>query len=375
MAPKTKVVIFIDSFTTGGAQTQLLEFFKYADFSAFEFWLVNLDATVQTLTDQFAQYPITLVHIHHHGFLNLKTIMTLFRLLKQISPDIVQTYLFTSDTYGRLAAVLAGAPVIITSIRSLDTWKKRHHLWVDRILEKFTHKVTINAQAIRPRLKELWSINDQKIVTIYNGIDMARFHDQSQRAAIRETWQIPSKALVIGMVGKFRFEKDYESFFQAAARLHTKYPHLYFVAVGDGPKQAEIETYAKTHAAHVRAIFTGSRSDIPQVISAMDICVLATHAEGCPNALMEYMAAGKPVVSSNVGGCKELVLEGQTGFLVEDEDVDGYTYSIEQLINDPQKCQKMGEAGKKRMQSDFSTKALAQKTETLYRALLSQHAT
>ena len=157
--------------------------------------------------------------------------------------------------------------------------------------------------------------------------------------------------------------------------LHAKYPHLYFVAVGNGPKQSEIETYAKTHAAHVRAIFTGSRSDIPKVISAMDICVLATHAEGCPNALMEYMAAGKPVVSSNVGGCKELVLEGQTGFLVEDKDVDGYTHSIEQLINNPQKCQSMGEAGKKRMQSDFSTKALAQKTEALYRALLSQHTT
>ncbi len=372
MTAPYKIVILIDSFTTGGAQTQILEFLKNRNRTDFEYWLINLDDKVQTLTQAFTDQNVHILHIDHHGFFNPSTILKLTSLFKKIKPDVVQTYLFTADTYGRIAAILSRAPVIVTSIRSLDTWKKNHHLIVDKLLEKFTDQVTINAEAIRPRLKKLWNIKDEKILTIYNGIDLNRFNNPRSSKETRLEFGLTEEDILVGMVGKFRFEKDYESYFQAAALLQPIFPHAYFMAVGNGPKLKEIQHYVKTQTPHVKAVFTDARRDAPDLIHAMDIGVLATHAEGCPNAIMEYMAASKPVVSSNVGGCKELVVHNETGFLLEDKDVRAYAAHIRTLIESESLRQKMGKAGRARIESEFSTRALTEKTEGLYRSLIAK---
>ena len=371
---KNKVVIIIDNLHTGGAQRQVIEYLKYRDREQFDFTVVNLDAALQTLTPEITKLGVNVIQIKHGGFFNIKTIFTLTVLLKNINPTIVQTYLFTADTYGRICAILAKTPIIITSIRSMDLWKKSHHLWIDRLLEKFTDSITINAESIRLHLQKIWKIDNQKIFLIHNGIDLNRFIVSETRQKTREKLGLYQSDLLIGMIGRFRFEKDYESFFQAAHLLYQQYPQAIYIAVGDGPKQQEIEQFVRTLNPQLRVIFTGTRHDTPNLIHAMDICVLATHTEGCPNGVMEYMAGGKPVIATHVGGCPELVVQGETGFLVEDKNTAAYAEAIKILIEDVSLRQQMGRAGKKRIEDHFSTQKLAQKTEDLYLSLLEKKA-
>jgi len=172
---KNKIVIIIDNLHTGGAQRQVIEYLKYRNRDQFDFTVVNLDAELQTLTPEITKLGVNVIQIKHGGFFNIKTIFTLTCLLKKLNPNIIQTYLFTADTYGRICAILAKVPIIITSIRSMDVWKKKHHLWIDRLLEKFTDIITINAESIRTRLQKIWKIDNHKIFLIHNGIDLNRF--------------------------------------------------------------------------------------------------------------------------------------------------------------------------------------------------------
>ncbi len=369
---KNRIVIIIDNLHTGGAQRQVIEYLKYRNYDAFDFTVINLDASFQTLTPEITKLGVSVIQVKHSGFFNLKTILTVTQILKKIQPDIVQTYLFTADTYGRFSAILARTPIIITSIRSMDFWKKKHHLVIDRLLEKVTDKITINAESIRPHLKKIWRISDEKIALIHNGIDLNRFIISETKQKIREKLHISSNEILIGMIGRFRFEKDYESFFKAASLVQKKHPKTVFIAIGDGPKLEEIRQFSSMLQPEVKTIFTGMRHDTSNLIHAMDICVLATHTEGCPNVVMEYMAGAKPVIATNVGGCPELVVDAETGFLIKDEDIQGYANALITLIEDKSLRIKMGLAGKQRIETNFSTEALAHKTENLYNELLEQ---
>ena len=149
---KTKVIIVIDHLGLGGAQRQILEYFKNRDRESFEIKVVALDAKNDLLSKKIESIGVSVKFIPQSGFFDFRTLVMLRAFLKLEKPDIVHTYLFTSDLYGRLAARLAGVKKIISSVRNIDCWKKSHHLFVDKVLEKFTDTIIINAEMIRPFL-------------------------------------------------------------------------------------------------------------------------------------------------------------------------------------------------------------------------------
>jgi glycosyltransferase involved in cell wall biosynthesis len=231
-----KIYIVIDNLGEGGAQRQVIEYLKAADRKTFSFLVVNLTGSYSLLKGEIEKLGIEVIGISHAGFLNLVTLIKLVRLFKKERPDVVYTYLFTSDTYGRLAAKFAGIKVIICATRAVDQWKKWHHIFVDRILANFTDKITINAQNIKPYLVDIEKLDPSKIVTIYNGIDLKRFDHQPSIIDYRRSLGLQPNGLVVGMVGHFSERKDYKTFFEAAKIVAGQIPNVYFVAVGEDRK-------------------------------------------------------------------------------------------------------------------------------------------
>ena len=268
---KTKIIITIDHLGTGGAQTQVLEYLKFADRSRFDITIVHLDSQYDFLGNAIKNLGYEVIGISHRGFFNLNTLSKLIRLFKTIKPDIVHTYLFTADCYGRLAAKLAGVNVIICAVRNMDTWMKPHHILVDKVLAGITDKITINAEIIRSYLVQKENIDPQKIELIYNGMDFARFQNLPPLEITKAQLGIPSDALVIGMIGRFSEQKDYETFFKAAQKVLEAVPNTYYVAVGDGPRRTMLEKQVQTLGIERNVIFTGLRQDIPDLISVFDV--------------------------------------------------------------------------------------------------------
>ncbi|MFH1245697.1 MAG: glycosyltransferase [Candidatus Omnitrophota bacterium] len=364
---KTKVVIVIDSLGPGGAQRQVAEYLKFADRGRFDIKVVNLDKHYDTLAGEIKSRGYEVIGIEHRGFLNLWTILRLVRLFKTEKPDIVYTYLFTADCYGRLAAKLAGVPVIISAVRNIDAWKGFRHILVDKVLGSWTDRVTVNAQGIKPFLRK--SIPLEKIVTIYNGVDLDRLCILRNPPEVRKELGIPDGAFVVGMVARFSEQKDYRTFFQAAKLVIQEIPNAYFLAVGEGVLKYRAVEIVQELGICSNVIFTGLRKDVPDVVNSFDVGVLASHYEGCSNAIMEYMACAKAVAASNVGGNAELVREGVTGYIVEPKNAQALAEKIIALLKDKTLREKMGQAGRTRIEREFTVQKMAKNTEEMFEQL------
>ncbi len=363
---KIKVFIVIDHLGTGGAQQQVMEYLKYADQSRYAITVVSLDPTKNFIGDNIKNFRYEVISIAHHGFFNPSTIQKLVQLFKKEKPDIVHTYLFTSDTYGRLSAKLAGVKHIICSIRNNDLWKKPQHIFIDRILAKFTSAITINAESMRTFLVQKEKIVPDKITRIYNGLDLRRFDHLNNPKDLKKIFQIPSNALIVGMVARFSDQKDQKTFLEAAKMITEKNEAIYFLVIGDGSSRKAFEAQYKS--SHI--IFTGLSKDTPNMINIFDIGVLSTHYEGCPNVVLEYMACFKPVVATNVDGCPELVLEGETGFLVPESRPEIMAEKLRILLKNKDLREQMGKRGRERVEKNFTSQILAKNTEGLYKKLL-----
>lgn len=364
---KTKLTIIIDSLGPGGTQRQVVEYLKAYNKDKFEIILVSLDKNYNTLQDEITKLGIKIIGIEHKGFINFKTLNTLIKFFKLYKPKVVYTFLFTADFYGRLAAKLAGVPVIISSVRGIDAWKKTRHILIDRLLTLFTDKIVVNVNNIRPFLTKVEKLPENKITTIYNGIDLTRFNNFKDPLLIRKELNIPADAIIITMVARFDEPKDYDTFIEAARIVTYEKPDIYFMAVGTGPQLEQCRT--KVNELGLKNfIFTGLKKDPVDYVNASDICVLSTKREGCSNVIMEYMACGKPVVASNVGGNPELVERGKTGFLSSDKK--HMAELLIKLIEDNDLRKDFGARAKEKMYNNFSVEVMARKTEELFEQLI-----
>jgi len=360
-----KLAIVIDNLNPGGTQRQLLELLKYINRDRFDITVINLEADKNLLESEIRNLGVKIINISHRGFLNIKTLFKVIELFRIEKPKIVLTYLFTADCYGRLAAKLAGVPVVISSVRNIDLWHKWYHIFVDRILACFTDRIIVNAGVIKKYLVKARGILSEKIVVVHNGIDLKRFESLHSPEKVQQRLGIPKDVLVIGMVARFSEQKDYDTFFKAAEKIMFKYPDCYFLAVGGGEKLEEYKQKVKNYPYRNRIIFAGYQKDVPSFINVMDICVLSSHYEGCPNVILEYMASSKPVVATDVGGVKELVQDDVTGFLVPAHNAEVMAGKIMSLISDEKLRKSMGKRGRRLVEEKFAVERMVFNTEKI----------
>lgn len=213
---------------------------------------------------------------------------------------------------------------------------------------------------------EIEHIDPSRVRFVPNGIPSKPLSDG---ADVRAELGIPPGAPVIGSVGSFRRQKALHFLIECAALLKAEFPDLRVLIVGTGQEEAKIRSLIRKHHLGRAVDLLGHRSDVPDVLAAFDVAVSTSDWEGSPLAVMEYMAAGKPVVATRVGGVPDLVTHGAEGLLVERADVEGLARSIAELLRDPTRRTAMGALGRRRQQLEFDIDIMVRRLEMLYEEL------
>ncbi len=318
---RPRVLHLITNFEIGGTERQAVELLKRLDRDRFDVRLAVLRnegpfyREIEALFPDVPEFPLT-------SFYNanaVKQLARLRRLMVREKVDILHAHDFYSSFIGAAAARLAGVRVIACQ-RHLKLSDRRAHEVGTRLIHRLAHCVLVNSEAIRDRIIEQGSAPLSKITVIKNGVleaNASRAHSQDD---IRRELGINADAKLIGMVARMQPVKGHRFFIDAATIVLREQTNAHFVLVGDGPLRPEIEDQVARLGISDRLHLLGDRTFVSRLVSGFDLLVLASLHEGSPNAVMEAMAAGVPVVATAVGGTKELITDGETGYLAPPAD-------------------------------------------------------
>ncbi|MGA9771359.1 MAG: glycosyltransferase [Blastocatellia bacterium] len=296
------------------------------------------------------------------------------RFLRQREINIVHTHDFYTNVFGMAAARMARVPVRIASRRETMGWRTDAQKFVERLSYRLSHAIVANAEAVRAQLiKE--GVRAEKIVSIYNGLDMNRIKPRPDlsRAKILASFDLPHRENLrfVTIVANLRHTvKDHPTFLRAASRVFQSAPDARFIIAGEGELIDPMRELAGSLGLERAAYFIGRCERVAELLAVSDLCVLSSKAEGFSNSILEYMAAARPAVVTDVGGAREAVVDGKTGYLVPAGDDTAMAERIVFLLNHPVEARAMGEAARQRVEEKFSCHAQLEHAERLYDRLL-----
>ena len=387
MNPRIKLLKFVALFAYGGTERQFVNLSLNLDAERFDLRFGCLKRSGQFLAPlEERGIPITEYPIRR--FLSLKGALRELQFRRDIVRqriDIVHSYNFYANIFALPAAWLAGAPVIVASIRDEGAYLTDRQIQAQKHVCKFADIVACNAESIKRWLTRT-GYDPSKIVVIPNGVDTARFVDMHPRPGIRDEFGIPHGVPVVAMMARLMKQKGVDYMVDAAIALHARWPEVRFLIVGAAPSVSggatpEEAAYVDQLKARVQArglehriIFAGFRSDVPDILSTIDIGVLPSLSEGLSNSVLESMAAGRPTISTNVGGIAEVMQDGVSGLLIPHADVGALVQAMDRLLSDPALAQRLGAEARRLIFDRYSISRMVDSTERLYAQLLADKA-
>ena len=289
------------------------------------------------------------------------------RIIKRTRPDVIHSWMFTANAYARLAARGLGVPVIAGE-RCVDRWKGSWRHKIDAALLPGTAKVVGNSRAVADFLAE-HGVPRDKLTVIPNGVPPLDPDPAFRRGLLAEL-DLPADAKPVVLCGRLAAQKRPGDMVWAFQLLHQVNPHAVHVVVGDGPLRARCEEQAARFGHAHRSRFLGRRDDAARIIAAADVLWLGSDYEGQSNVVAEAMSAGVPCVVSDIPENRELVVDGETGFVVKPGDAMGFCQFADRLLSDDGLRAKLGAAGRERVRGEFAVDAMIARYESLYREVI-----
>ena len=379
---KPRVLHIIDSFESGGTERQAMQLVRLLQESGqCEVHLACLQnkGPLRAEADRLnlgeaAEYPLT--SFYDSNF--VKQLNRMRQYLTENEIDVVHSHCFYTNIFGMTAAALARTPARI-SYKGETDFRTPMQKRAERVAFRLSHRVVANSEAVRERLISE-GVTPEKIVQHYNGLDLRRVtvSQGSTRAGILRSFDLPSSPgrKFVTIVANLRHAvKDIPMFLRAAARVRAAVPEAAFIIAGEGELMSELRDMAARLGVAADVFFVGRCDRIAELLFISDVCALTSKAEGFSNSILEYMAAARPAVVTDVGGAREAVVDGDTGFIVSVGDDETIAARIVELLGDPQRAQEMGEKAKRRVSELFSTEHHVANTLHLYAELLRKNST
>jgi len=284
--------------------------------------------------------------------------------LKRQKTDILHCFLFQANFLGRIAARITGVPKNISSLRVMEA-EHRSQFFLDRLTSSWVTRWTAVGEAVRRFAISEIGLDPARITVIPNGIEPADL-DRADPGRVRQKFGISSEAPLLGTIGRLHPQKGVDLLLRALQELKGQFPALKTLIVGEGPALPALRALASDLGLVQDVIFTGLRRDVPDILAALDLLVLASRWEGMPNVVLEAFAAGKAVVATRVGAVEEIVQDGETGILVPAEDPHALAQAIGRLLADPPGRARLAAAGRARVEKEFSLEKMVRLTQELY---------
>jgi len=306
----------------------------------------------------------------------------LYRLIRSGRYHVVHTHSAKASVLGRMAAKLAGTPLILETLHghvfhSYQPWVV-NRLW--RAVYKLCGLMTdhfISVSDLVTREAIVAGVDrPEKFSTIYSGMELDWFlNAEVDPLAVRREFEIAEDALVVGKIARLFPLKGHDQLLDAAPAVVERYPEVRFFLVGDGVLYEHLRRRARELGILENFVFAGfiPRERIPQMLAVMDVVVHTSLREGLARVLPQALAMGKPCVSFEIGGAAEVVIPGETGYLVRPGDAAGLAEAVVRLVADPQLRARMGEAGRRRVDPAFRAETMVEQIAALYALLINRH--
>jgi sugar transferase (PEP-CTERM/EpsH1 system associated) len=290
------------------------------------------------------------------------------KLFRRENIDIVHCHNYGALLYGSIGGKLAGASGTVYTAHGTYSAKKLGQSRFGRYLP--VNRIIAVSEDARKSILADGRIRPRDVETLPNGIDTGKFDLDVDVSEIKRELGLPDGARVLGIVARLSWEKDHKTLFDAMLRLKNKGLGAVLVVVGGGPLAKNLEKYVEDAGLADTVLFLGERSDVPRLLQVFDVFVLSSTMEGLSLTLLEAMAAGLPIVATDVGGNSEVVLDGDTGILIEPQNAAAMAAAMEMLLADDSLARKMGSRGRERVIELFSLEAMVKRYETIYEELL-----
>ncbi|NQT17696.1 MAG: glycosyltransferase, partial [Planctomycetes bacterium] len=358
-----RVMFVITSMPVGGAETLLVDLIRRMDRSIVSPELCCLKypgPLGEVLAKEIPTASGLLSGKYDFGVLRRLT-----RLMRQRRIDAVVTVGTGGDKmfWGRLAAWLAGVPVICSSLHCFGELRQVELL--NRMLAPITDAFIGVAESHGRQMVEVEGFRANKVRVIPNGVDAEKFRRRRPSRELREALEVPEGVPVAGIVAALRPEKNHELFLESAALVRREVPQARFLVVGDGPERGKLEALAGELSLDGAVRFLGTQDDVAEILSLVDVLLLTSHTEANPVSILEAMASEKPVVATRVGSISETVHEGRTGYLVSPGDAQGIADRVVELFGDRERAARMGHAAREHVLGHWTVDRMVEGYEKL----------
>lgn len=366
------VLAILNPERTSGADMMLLDAVRQLDPSRFHVilgLLISPPAGVDFLPGALPTLEFRLPGLN--GLVWLQFFLSLIRHLRRRRIHILHVNSYVPGNYARLAAWLAGVPMIIEHWHGFTRFNRKRR-FICRFLHRFTTLSLTVSAGVRQHLLNQLQLDPAKVRVLYNGIDLARCQPRRPRQEMRAELGLPPATPVLGIVSRLdHWGKGHRELFQAMATVQSRHP-VHCLVIGGGRRQGEMAALVQALGLSSRVTFLGQREDIPDLLGAMDIFVLPSHSEGISRSLLEALAVGLPVVVSEAGGSPEVVQDGVNGLLVPVKDPNALAQSLLLLLDNPSWAARLGQAAAAHIARHFSLDRLGQELNALYAELARQ---
>lgn len=283
--------------------------------------------------------------------------------------DIVHTHLFQADVVGRMAARLSGIPAVVKTMHNMGRWKTRRHLVVDRVLNHWTKKVICVSDYQRQEVIRQEGLPAERVVTIPNGVDVRRFDVKVDRRDYLYSLGLRPDHPVIGTVGRLIEEKGHIHLLRAVPLILRHHPDAQFLIVGDGRLRESLMSFLDKQSYSGSVRFAGLRPDVAELLSVMDVFVFPSLSEGFPIALIEAMAARRPVTCTQIPQLRGVIVDGQTGIFFRPADPLSLATAINRMLSDAPLREYLVKNAFEWVRDNYSEIRMMRTIENLYRDL------
>jgi glycosyltransferase involved in cell wall biosynthesis len=361
-----KILFFIGGLVSGGKERRFIELLTYLkSIGGYEMLVVTTTSEVHF--PSFFDLNIPLKNINAKGLIKTAGIpLELRNIARSFQPDVIHTWGRMQNFYTLPTKILDGIPLINSQITNASPYSSKKDQILDKINFRFSDLILSNSYAGI----EAYQPPASKTRVIYNGMNLNRFKNLPDKSEVKAKYNIHTAFCVV-MVATFSKNKDYEKFFNLASKVLESRQDISFVGVGYFHRDASLYQRCQNLIKNnPLMLMTGVINDVEALVNASDLGVLFSnkdvHGEGISNAVLEYMALGKAVIANDAGGTKEIIQNGQNGYLVDKENIDDLAQMVQNLIDNPIEREQLGNSGRQIVEQNFSIKKMGDNFSRLY---------
>lgn len=360
---RKKILHLISGLEIGGSETQLLRILpKLQQYHENTVCCVRGHGPIGS---ELEKNGVPVYYLDFKGVSDFFVIKRFYLIVKKIDPEILVTYLIHADLYGRFFGKLFGIKKIISSKRgALLQWE-----WLaffDRLTKFMVNHYLVQTKTAKNEWVDRLKLPGNKFTIIPNGIDTRLFSLNLDKLSKRTEIGVAADSLIITCVARLRMGKGHKTLLSAFEEVSKKYPTAELLLVGDGEKEIELRKQITSYTSKNNIHFLGNREDVSEILTISDIFVLATEAEGMSNAIMEAMATGLPIITTDIPENQDILNNRETGVLFQSKNSQQLAESITLLFENLPMRNKLGQAAKIKAVNEFDIKKVTFRYATFF---------